>query len=105
MEGSPELGSPRFPEWRVLLGFMGESAGLNFINSQGIKLESKVQEVLQTRIKEAVAYVKQLPDRSKVRPEAKDLPPEARERIAKLEGEPSVKFNNQGSTANESALN
>ncbi len=102
---APSQGSfGRFPEWRALLGFMGEGAAWKYVNSQGVGLDDRAQEALRARIREAVSAVAAIPDRSAVRPEIKPLPDDAEDRTEKLESQESFKLNLLGTSRYEWGL-
>ncbi len=104
MNASTQSDKGRFPEWRALLGFMGEPAAWRYVNAQGVPLDGQAQETLRSRVREAVSTVAVLPDRSTVRPQVKPLPSGAEERTGKLESEPSFKLNLVGTTGHEWGL-
>src|SRR5437773_612701 len=101
MNASTPSDMGRFPEWRALLGFMGEAAAWRYVNSQGVTLDNQSQESLRSHIREAVSAVEALPDRSNLRPEIRPLSSETKERTQKLESEPSFKLNLQGASRHE----
>src|SRR5436309_12821593 len=101
MNASTPSDMGRFPEWRALLGFMGEDAAWRYVNSQGVTFENQSQESLRSHIRVAVSAVEALADRSNLRPEIRPLSSETKDRTQKLESEPSFKLNLQGASRHE----
>jgi hypothetical protein len=74
--------------WKVLLGFLNEAEGTEYITRQGVQLsEAELREV-QDKARAARDYVKKLTQRGNIKPEVSELPPTADEHLSPLRAEP-----------------
>jgi hypothetical protein len=77
-----------YSDWLTLLGFLGESEALQYIQGQGIPLITEPEEWLQ-KIRTARETVSRISGRTKLQPQIKKLGAEYEPRLSQLKAEPT----------------
>lgn len=95
------MAASRYPMWRYLAGFVSEGEAWAYVTGQGVKNSPEDELKLRKEIQSAGSFVASLPDRSDISPRMSALPDSARERLSKLEAEPTFKEQLQGIKSHE----
>lgn len=98
------MADPKYPSWKFLAGFVGETDSWTYLSGQGIQLTPDEERDAKASIKRAVDYVTSLPPRGELSPRIRPLPSEHRDHISQLEAEPTFSEIRQGAVSVEWGL-